>query len=222
MLRKLVEQRMSALEMSYPDLLAQLGYKDIDKGRLRFRRFLMTGSQNETWLRRIARVLDIDLLKVIAANRATVLVKASSKEDGKAVAFKPFIEIEIDRQSVSETVWLLSQRRWKLQLPSGLMNRDSVNEFAVVKQLFAEYCKENNHRLMGCAIVGFSYHRQAGQTLLFDRAGSIRQLGVQAQETRQVAAVSGLQPAELNVDQQVTRKLLRARAQQGGHLNLVK
>lgn len=221
MLRKLVEQRMSALEMSYPNLLTQLGYKDVDKGRLRFRRFLIMGSQNETWLRRIATVLDIDLLKVIAANRATVLVKASSKERGKSIAFKPYIEIEIDRQSLSETVWLLSQRRWKIQLPSGLMNRDTVNEFAVVKQLFAEYRKDNNGRLMGCSIVGFAYHRQAGQTLLFDRTGKIRRLGAPVQ-SQQVAAVSGMLPAELNVDQQITRKLLRARAQQGGYLNLVK
>jgi hypothetical protein len=163
-LQEVVLQKIQEKELSRPQLIQAIGYKNISKGLRKLDIYLSSlQAPDDAFVKNLLRVLEIDGLTFYRSIKATLasMDRAAEKE------FKPYLVLEINFQP---RPWFAAQAIYHqrtVQVPFDLQQLPFEEEVASVKALYEERVKNLSYE---SRVIGFEYYRRHNYCLVFDDA----------------------------------------------------
>ncbi len=163
-LQEVVLQKIQEKDLSRPQLIQAIGYKNISKGLRKLDIYLSSlKAPDDAFVKNLLRVLEIDGLTFYRSIQATLasMDRAAEKE------FKPYLVLEINFQP---RPWFAAQAMYHqrtVKVPFDLQQLSFEEEAASVKALYEERVKNLSYE---SKVTGFKYFRRHNYCLVFDDA----------------------------------------------------
>ena len=177
-LARLINARLSTLEISRVELIHKLGYANTDMGLRRFDDFLGTGRITTHLLKGLPAVLGLDTVNVEAAS-ATTRQQIADREDAAArERFRPHIIVLAKREDDKRIPFFVQAFIWGhkvLGLPDEFGDFSSFQQMKQATRIVRGHFHESGGELgIWGTITGYRFQRTFDHAVLLNTDGTIR------------------------------------------------
>lgn len=162
-LSSLVNNAFRERSISRSRFIQKTGYKNISKGLRRFDAFLEDPQKNNHFVDEISKILDIPSDRLLAAIKQTRL----AIEDLERTAFKPFIQITLDKRPSPIFIAAMLPGLTRINVPESITELQFEHEIALITDLYRKH--RDKHSPAWPSGNGFCYYRRHDEVLRFDR-----------------------------------------------------